>query len=105
MRLFQLSQFSSVKLTEGNSRILHATSLCPQEKCVKICMSLSCSEDMKNLSQGVKMETSLGKHCRAIWKQVFVLQFESIKLFLRNRVFFHRRKIYWVKRKKKKSTP
>lgn len=93
MRLsFQLSQFSLVKLAEGNSRILHTTSSCPQEKCaigdsVKICMSLSCSENLKNLSHGVKMETSLGKHCRAVWKQAFVLQFESIKLLLQTRIF------------------
>jgi len=50
-------------------------------------MSLSCSENMKIHSNGIKMETSLGKHHLAVCKQAFVLQFERFKLFLKNRVF------------------
>lgn len=41
------------------------------------------------------MEASLGKHCLAVCKQAFVLQFERFKLFLKNRVFQGKKYLYF----------
>lgn len=74
-------------------------------------MSLSCLENKKIHSKEIKIKTSLGKHCLAVCKQAFVLQFESFKLLLKNRVFQEKTVFIlytdgrYIGLKKKKSPP
>lgn len=44
-------------------------------------------------SDGIKMETLLGKCCLAVWKQAFAVQFESVKT-LPAKQYFRRKQCF-----------